>query len=359
MRDAFDTLTLAEVRRETDDAISLCFALPDSLRDRFAFRAGQYVTLRAELDGEELRRSYSLCVAPHEGELRVAVKRVADGRFSRWAHAELRPGMTLDLMAPRGSFCWPFRADARNHYLGIAAGSGITPVLSLLKAALAEEPASRFTLFYGNRHAGTIMFLEELAELKNRYMDRLAVYHFLSEEQDEEAPLFCGRLDAAKLAEVIGRLVDPARLDATFICGPAAMMDAAEAALTAAGVAPDRVLVERFTADRPSAAAVAQIDAERRAAEGHQLLLTLDGRTRRVTFDAAKGNILNAARAAGLPAPYACKAGVCATCRARVTSGDVSMAANYGLTADEVAIGYVLTCQSVPKTAEVALDFDA
>ena len=359
MSDHFHPLTIAEVRRETDDAVSLCFALPDDLRDRFAFRAGQHVTLRAEVEGEELRRNYSVCVSPHDGELRIAIKQIAGGRFSSWANRSLAAGQVIELMPPHGSFTWSFDASEARSYLGIAGGSGITPVLSLLKTALIEKPKSRFTLLYGNRHSASIMFLEELAELKNRYMDRLAVYHFLEDEFDEEAPLFNGRLDSDKLADALGRLVDPAELDAAFICGPGPMMDAAETALLAAGVAGERVLIERFTVDRPTGAQAEAAEAERLAAEGRQMMLTLDGRTRRLTFDSYLGSILDNARAAGLPAPYACKAGVCATCRAKVVSGDVTMATNYGLSPEEVANGYVLTCQAVPKTNEVTLDYDA
>jgi ring-1,2-phenylacetyl-CoA epoxidase subunit PaaE len=190
-------------------------------------------------------------------------------------------------------------------------------------------------------------------------MDRLAVYHFLEDEFDEEAPLFNGRLDREKLTQILGRLVDPVELDVAFICGPGPMMDAAEAALLLAGTSADRILVERFTVDRPTGAQAEAAEAERIAAEGRQLMLTLDGRTRRLTFDSSYGSILDNARAAGLPAPYACKAGVCATCRAKVVSGEVAMAANYGLSAEEVANGYVLTCQAVPKTNQVVLDYDA
>lgn len=317
------------------------------------------MTLRADIDGEELRRNYSICASPHEGELRVAIKRIADGRFSTWAQSGLAVGDSIDLMTPNGAFTWQFRATEARTYLGIAGGSDITPVLSLLKTALIEEPRSHFTLFYGNRHSAAIMFLEELAALKNRFMDRLAVYHFLEDELDEEAPLFNGRLDTGKLAELIGRLIDPTAAAAAFICGPGPIKDAAEAALVDAGMPADAILIERFNADRPTAAQAATIEAKRSAASGRTILLTIDGRTRRLVFDASQTSILDAARAAGLPAPYACKAGVCATCRAKVTAGQVSMAVNYGLSAEEVADGYVLTCQAVPKTEEVALDFNA
>jgi ring-1,2-phenylacetyl-CoA epoxidase subunit PaaE len=359
MTETFHALTILDARRETEDALSLRFAVPPDLGDAFRFRAGQHVTLRATVDGEELRRNYSLCVSPHDGELRVAIKRIAGGRFSSWANERLTAGVAIDLMPPHGSFTWPFEAAACRSYLGIAGGSGITPVLSLLKTALVEEPESRFTLLYGNRQSGGIMFLEELAALKNRFMDRLAVYHFLEDELDAEAPLFNGRLDRERLGELFGTLVDPKAVDAAFICGPAPMMDAAEAALGAAGVAREAILLERFTADRPSGAAAIELDRQRSEAAGRRLVIGMDGRSRRIEFDSRHGSILDNARAAGLAAPYACKAGVCATCRARLVEGEVTMAANYGLTAEELAKGYILTCQAVPKTEEVVIDYDA
>jgi ring-1,2-phenylacetyl-CoA epoxidase subunit PaaE len=359
MTEIFHALTILDARRETDDAVSLRFAVPPDLNDAFRFRAGQHVTLRATVDGEELRRNYSLCVSPHDGELRVAIKRIAGGRFSSWANEMLATGAEIELMPPHGSFTWRFDAGQRRSYLGIAGGSGITPVLSLLKTALIEEPGSRFTLLYGNRVSGGIMFLEELAALKNRYMDRLAVYHFLEDEEDAEAPLFNGRLDRERLGELLGTLVDPGSINAAFICGPGPMMDAAEAALVDAGLAPGAILLERFTADRPSGAEAIELDRQRSEASGRQLVIAMDGRSRRLAFDSKHGSILDNARAAGLAAPYACKAGVCATCRARLVKGEVVMAANYGLSAEELAKGYILTCQAVPKTEEVVLDYDA
>ncbi len=230
-------------------------------------------------------------------------------------------------------------------------------MLSLLKTALRAEPGSRFTLLYGNRSSASVMFLEELAALKNRFMSRLEVYHFL-EDEAEDVHLFNGRLDAAKVAEALTTLVDPTAVDAAFICGPGPMMTAVEDGLLAAGVPRDRVLVERFTADRPTEAQAAAERALEAGAAGLQVQLTLDGRRRTVAFDPARGSILENARAAGMPAPFACKAGVCATCRARVTAGEVRMKVNYGLSAEEVAQGYVLTCQAVPLRDGAALDYD-
>jgi ring-1,2-phenylacetyl-CoA epoxidase subunit PaaE len=354
----FHSLEVAEIVPETADAKSIRFTVPAELQPLFKFKPGQHLTLKAEIEGEEIRRNYSLCVAPEDRELKVTVKRIAGGIFSGWVNDHLQPGDRLDVMEPHGSFTWDFDASARNHYVAFAGGSGITPVISLLKTALIEEPESRFTLFYGNRDSRSVIFLEALAGLKNRFMGRLEVHHFLAEES-EDIELFNGMLDRAKCDDVLRWLVEPDEIAAFFVCGPEPMMDAAEEALRAAGVAKDRIHLERFTAGRPSAALAAQMQALQQEAQGLTLLVTLDGRKRRVPFSAEAGNILDSAREAGLPAPFACKAGVCATCRARVVSGEVEMAARYGLTDEEVAAGYVLTCQSVPKGEGVEVDYDA
>ncbi|HVU22090.1 MAG TPA: 2Fe-2S iron-sulfur cluster-binding protein, partial [Rhizomicrobium sp.] len=243
-------------------------------------------------------------------------------------------------------------------YVALAGGSGITPVLSILKTVLAENSRAHVTLLYGNRDSVSIMFLEELAGLKNRYLDRLEVYHFL-ENEAEEIELFNGRLDAEKCAEVFSSLVDPTKADAFFICGPGPMMDAAEQALLARGVEPARILIERFTTGTVSAEQLARNEALQQKAQGTQVTVTLDGRRSKIRFDAEKGNILESVQAAGLPAPYACKGGVCSTCRAKVISGTVAMKKNYGLTAEEVAQGYILTCQAVPTSGDVAVSYDA
>jgi ring-1,2-phenylacetyl-CoA epoxidase subunit PaaE len=358
MSGGFHRLKIAEVTAETADASSIRFDVPPELAETYRFRPGQHLTLRAEIGGEEVRRNYSLCVAPSEGQLKVTVKRIAGGLFSNWANHRLKPGDTLEVMPPHGSFTHDFRANARNHYVAFAGGSGITPVFSLLKTAMIEEPESRFTLFYGNRDSQSVIFLEDLAGLKNRYMGRLEVHHFLAEESEDIA-LFNGMLDRAKCGEVLTCLIDPQEVDAFFICGPGPMMDAAEEALCASGIAHDRIHLERFTADRPPEALAAQLQEMSQGAQGLAMTVTLDGRTRRVPFSAEAGNILDSARLAGLPAPFACKAGVCATCRARVVTGSVEMAARYGLTDEEIAGGYVLTCQSVPKGDGVEIDYDA
>jgi ring-1,2-phenylacetyl-CoA epoxidase subunit PaaE len=353
----FHALRIAEVRRETPDSVSVIFDLPAELAETFAFQAGQHLTVRAEIGGEEVRRNYSVCAAPGEGELRIAIKQIAEGVFSGWANRELAAGATLEAMAPHGAFTWTFDPAASRRYVAFAGGSGITPVLSLLKTALREEPNSRFTLLYGNRSTAQIMFLEELAGLKNRYMDRLEVFHFL-EDEEEDAELFNGRLDAAKVEDILAGLVRSEGIDAFFVCGPGPMMDAVETGLLARGVPRDRVLLERFITGPLSEAQAAAARRMAEAAHGRRLTVVLDGRRSKIDFDAARGSILESARAAGLPAPFACKGGVCATCRAKVIAGQVEMKANYALTDAEVAAGYVLTCQAAPVGDGVVVDYD-
>jgi ring-1,2-phenylacetyl-CoA epoxidase subunit PaaE len=357
MAEHFHSLRVAEVVPETAEANSIRLEIPPELRDKFVFKAGQHLTLRATIAGEEVRRNYSLCTAPGEQDWMFTVKRIGGGIFSNWVGDNLKVGDTIDVMPPHGSFTCEFDSARSRHLVGIAGGSGITPVMSLIKTTLRTEPGSRFTLLYGNRDSSSVIFLEALAALKDRYLDRLELYHFLdAEEQDIE--LFNGMLDRKRCEEAITLLVaDPAEVDGWFICGPGPMMDAAEGALLDRNIPKERIHIERFTADRPAEAVAREIAQLQTKAAGVTVAVTLDGRTRKVPFTA--GNILDSARASGLPAPFACKAGVCATCRAKVTSGKVEMAARYGLTDEEVADGYVLTCQSVPLGNGVAVDYDA
>ncbi|HWE07213.1 MAG TPA: 2Fe-2S iron-sulfur cluster-binding protein [Rhizomicrobium sp.] len=354
----FHSLRIAEVRRETADAVSIRFDVPGELREAFAFQAGQHLTLKAEIGGEDVRRTYSVCVSPAENEIRIAIKQMPAGKFSAWANADLRADQRIDVLPPMGRFVLPQSDETSPHYVALSGGSGITPVISILKTVLQTKPRSKFTLLYGNRDTASIMFLEELAALKNRYIDRLEVYHFL-ENEAEDIELFNGRLDRAKCEEVLSTLVDVSATDAFFICGPGPMMDAAEAALLARGFPAGRIFIERFTTSALSAEQVARNEALQQKAAGTALLVTLDGRRSRIRFDADKGNILESVQASGLPAPYACKSGVCTTCRAKILSGTVTMKKNYGLSDAELSQGYVLTCQAVPTSSEVALSYDA
>ena len=353
----FHALKVAEIVPETPEANSIRFEIPPELRNDFAFKAGQHLTLRATIDGEEVRRNYSLCTAPAEADWMVTVKRIGGGLFSNWVGDRLKPGDIVDVMVPHGSFTTEFGSANRRHLVGIAGGSGITPVVSLIKTLLREEPESRFTLLYGNRDSSSIIFLETLAALKDKHLGRFEIYHFLDQEE-QDIELFNGMLNRERLEEAISALVpDAPVVDGWFICGPGPMMDAAEAALLDRNIAKERIHIERFTADRPADAVAREMAQLQTQAEGTTVAVTLDGRTRRVPF--TEGNILDSARAAGLPAPFACKAGVCATCRAKVIKGKVEMAVHYGLTDEEVADGYVLTCQSVPLGDGVAVDYDA
>ena len=353
----FHPLKVAEIVPETAEANSIRFEIPQELRDAFAFKAGQHLTLRTTINGEEVRRNYSLCTAPAESDWMVTVKRIGGGLFSNWVGDQLKAGDTVDVMVPHGSFTTDFDAARSRHLVAIAGGSGITPVMSLVKTLLREEPNSRFTLLYGNRDSSSVIFLEALAGLKDKHLGRLEIYHFLDQEE-QDIELFNGMLNRERLDEAIAALVpDAADVDGWFICGPGPMMDAAEGALLDRNIAKERIHIERITADRPAGAVAQEMAQLQTQAEGVSVAVTLDGRTRRVPFTA--GNILDSARAAGLPAPFACKAGVCATCRAKVTKGKVEMAVHYGLTDEEVAEGYVLTCQSVPVGNGVAVDYDA
>jgi len=353
----FHPLKVAEVVPETAEANSIRFEIPPELRDAFGFKAGQHLTLRATIDGEEVRRNYSLCTAPADGDWMVTVKRIGGGIFSNWVGDQLKAGDVVEVMVPHGSFTTEFDPARSRHLVGIAGGSGITPVMSLIKTLLAGEPNSRFTLLYGNRDSSSVIFLEALAGLKDKHLGRFEIYHFLDQEE-QDIELFNGMLNRERLEEAIAALVpDAAEVDGWFICGPGPMMDAAEGALLDREIPKERIHIERFTADRPAGAVAKEMAQLQTQAEGVGVAVTLDGRTRRVPFTA--GNILDSARAAGLPAPFACKAGVCATCRAKVMKGKVEMAVHYGLTDEEVADGYVLTCQSVPLGDGVAVDYDA
>jgi len=353
MTPRFHPLRVAEIRRETPDCVSLKFEVPAEVANDFRFMQGQHIGLRAVLDGEELRRSYSVCSGCDDDELRVAVKKVAGGRFSIWVNDELKPGDAIDVLTPEGRFFTALSPAHEKHYVAFAAGSGITPVLSLIRTTLAREPRSRFTLVYGNRRMSSVMFHEALEDLKDRYLTRFALYNVFSrEEQDVE--LFNGRIDAAKVRQFLAALIPAATIDEAFVCGPASMIDEVEQALIDGGVARDHVHVERFGV--PGAASNAPID-DAEAAEA-KLTLVIDGVRREVDFHRGQHSILDAGRAAGLDLPYSCKGGMCRTCRGKLLDGQVKMAKNYALEPHEVAAGFVLTCQSYPLTERVVISYD-
>jgi ring-1,2-phenylacetyl-CoA epoxidase subunit PaaE len=352
MTPKFHRLRIREVRRETPECVSLAFDVPADLAADYRFVQGQHLNLRAVLDGEEARRSYSICSGVDDGELRVAIKKVPGGRFSVWANERLAAGDAIDVMTPEGRFFTPLDPAQAKHYVAFAAGSGITPVLSLARTALAREPRSRFTLVYGNRRLASTMFNEALCELKDRYLSRFVVYHVFSREP-QEVELFNGRIDAAKVRAFLDSLIPAAGIDEAFVCGPASMIDEVEAALAAAGVPREHVHVERFGVPGQAAAAVDDAD----AAEA-RVTLVIDGVRREIDFHRGQHSILEAGRAAGIDLPFSCKGGMCSTCRAKLLDGEVRMAKNYALEPHEVAAGFVLTCQSYPLSGRVVISFD-
>ena len=359
-RPQFHRLTIQEVRRETADAISVAFAVPEELRPDYVFSQGQFLTIKATVDGEVLRRSYSVCVPTHaytrSGELRVAIKAVTGGRFSHFANTQFKAGQTLEVMTPDGRFFTPLSATNAKHYVGFAGGSGITPLRSMIETTLAAEPLSRFTLVYGNRGIASILFAEALEQLKNRYLTRFALYHVLSDAPQEVA-LFSGLLDQAKCREFLTTLIPPATIDEAFICGPGPMMDGAEAALKAAGVDAAKIHIERFGTPLPFGVAPAAAVPAKDDAPTAEVHIIIDGNTRVLQMPPGVA-ILDQALKSGADLPFACKAGVCCTCRAKVLEGSVRMEKNYTLEANEVAQGYVLTCQARPTTAKVVVSFD-
>jgi len=347
----FHELTVTDVRKTIRDAVVVSLAPKTG---DFSFIQGQYLTFRRDFDGTEIRRSYSICTGRDEGKLQVGIKKVAGGAFSTWANDMLRPGMTLEAMPPMGNFHVPLAPDASRHYLGFAGGSGITPVLSILKTVLAEEPDARFTLVYANRGVNTIMFREEIEDLKNLHMGRLTVIHVL-EDDSQEIDLFRGRVDGAKCAALFAGWIDIGSVDTAFICGPEPMMEAIAEALKAHGMPEDAIKYELFASAQPGR--LAQVAAASEVTETGQLTVILDGAGQQVDLP-PRTTLLDAALDGTIRAPYACKAGVCSTCKCRVVKGEVEMIANHALEDYEVRAGFVLSCQAIPLTEDVTIDYD-
>ncbi|WP_425041584.1 2Fe-2S iron-sulfur cluster-binding protein [Primorskyibacter sp. S187A] len=350
----FHPLTVTDVRKTTKDAVVVTLQPED--KAAFDFIQGQYLTFRRDFDGTELRRSYSICAGVGEGHLQVGIKRVEGGAFSSWANESLAPGMVLEAMPPMGNFHAPIQPDAARSYLAFAGGSGITPVLSLMKTLLKAEPQSRFTLVYANRAPGTIMFREELEALKNAHMGRVTLVHVL-ESGMEEMELFSGRVDGAKCAALFESWIDIASVDLAFICGPEPMMLAIAQALRDHGLSDDQIKFELFGSNQPGRLKQAAIRAAAPDARMTQVQMTLEGTTH--SFKIAKDQtVLDGALAASLDAPFACKAGVCSTCRCRVVEGEVEMMQNHALEDGEITRGYALACQSLPLTDRVVVEFE-
>jgi ring-1,2-phenylacetyl-CoA epoxidase subunit PaaE len=355
-RPVFHPLPVAAVERLTDDAVAVTFAVPAELRGAFAFRAGQHLTVRRP--GGDERRSYSICSTPAEladaGRLRIGVKEIPGGAFSTFAGRELSVGDTVEVLPPLGTFTTAVDPRRSRRYAAVVAGSGVTPVLSLVATVLATEPTSTFTLVYGNRHARSVMFAEELADLKDRYRTRLHLVHVLSREPGE-SPLLSGRIDADRLGRLLDTLVPAEAVDEWFLCGPYGMVVDAQRVLADRGVPKDAVRTELFHVDQPPEPPRRPEDV---AGAGAEVTILLDGRASSFTMG-RQDRVLDAALKVRGELPYACKGGVCSTCRAKVVEGSVEMARNYALEPDEVAAGYVLTCQSSPTSDRLVVDYDA
>ncbi len=357
MTPKFHTLTVRDVRRETADCVSIALDVPEALRENYEFIPGQYLTLKTEIDGEEVRRSYSICTSPIDNELRVAVKKVEGGRFSTFANEVLAAGDHLDVMTPMGNFHTLLNPDHHKHYVAFAAGSGITPIMSIMKSVLRLEPQSQFTLFYGNRGADSVIFLETIEGLKNEYLGQLRVHHVLSREISD-SELLSGRITKDKCNAFFNLLLDVDEVDEFFICGPQEMNEDIRDLLLERGVDRRKVHLELFTTGIAHKGKKRQVRKEAPDIEA-QIQITLDGNTFEFPLHAGGDSILDAALKAGADLPFACKGGVCSTCRAKLESGQVDMDVNYALEPDEVEAGYILTCQAHPKTERVAVNFDA
>jgi ring-1,2-phenylacetyl-CoA epoxidase subunit PaaE len=354
----FHRLTIREVRRETPECVSIAFDLPTGEQGA-EFRhwtAGQYLTLEANVQGELLRRSYSICSAPHENELRIAVKKVVDGKFSTFANEQLKAGDTIEVMPPQGRFGLPEPSNPAPIYVAFAAGSGITPIIALIKSALQTHPNSRFVLVYGNRSFDHIIFRDQLEYLKNKYPSRISVHHILSRESTG-SDLNYGHIDAAKCRQFARFFFQPDRVECYFLCGPEAMILNLKDELSTLGVELKRIKFELFGTGTVTRAKV--VTATTTNGFDADITVIQDGAPFEFKLPAeSTSSLLDAAMRAGADLPYACKGGVCSTCKARVLEGKISMAVNYGLEPDEIAAGYVLTCQARPETQKVVLSFD-
>ncbi len=358
----FQELAVKRVSPEAAGAVAITFAIPDTERERFAFEPGQFLTLRATIDGQDVRRNYSIS-SPRsrlakDGELEIGIRPVEGGLFSNWATRAVKAGDTLQVMPPDGRFV--VKKKRALHRVGFAAGSGITPILSIAASTLEEQPDSKFTLIYGNRRMSTVMFNEELQDLKDRYRDRLTMIHILS-RQAQEVDLLQGRIDAAKVRAIIDALLPVGSMDEVFICGPDEMITATEGALREAGVAADRIRTERFTVNLPAGAqpvgASSSAEAAAAATKDITMVLVLDGKEHEIAIGPDE-HLLDAGLNAGLDLPFSCKAGVCCTCRAKVQEGEVVMDKNFTLEGAEVEQGYVLSCQARATTKRLKISFD-
>lgn len=351
----YHALTVCAKTRETSDSVRIALAVPDELREEFAFSAGQHLPVQIEVEGKKIRRTYSICSKPGEWPLEIGVRVQPGGRFSEFAANELNVGDPLAVMPPNGQFHVEIDAANRKFYLGFAAGSGITPILSIIASVLQDEPLSRFALFYGNRKQGTTMFIDDLYALKNRFPERLLL-HFLFSQEDQEFEIARGRLDDARVRELFKCFCSGTAPAEAFVCGPDTMIKTVTNTLADLGLPEDCIHAERFGARKKSA--VAPVATDLQPSDITAVTVIMDGHKK--SFDMPRGgaNIVDAAAEQGIELPYSCKGGVCATCRTFVREGEVTMATNYGLEPWEVDKGFVLACQCVPVSDKLLLDYD-
>jgi len=347
----FHPLTIKDIQRETNDAVIVTFSIPAPLIAEFKFNPGQYLTLKSIIDNEELRRCYSICSSYNDQDLSIGIKEIPDGRFSQYANQQLKVGDTIDVMSPQGKFGFEPKKRTKKQYLGIAIGSGITPIISMLKSTLEEQPESQFTLLYGNKTLSSTMFKQALSDYKNRFADRLQLVYLFSRESNE-AKLLNGRLDAQKLQELGHSFFDWSQFDACYMCGPEEMLAPSYEALSAGGMSKENFNVERFNSSKIAHKKV-ESDVQK-----SDITIKRDGRIMSIEMTNNDDSLLDAALRQGADLPHACKGGVCATCICKVTSGSVEMTVNYSLEEEQVNKGYVLSCQAVATSNEVTIDFD-
>lgn len=353
----FFPLQIKEVRPETWECVSVSFDVPDSLREQFQYTQGQYLTLRTTLQGEEVRRSYSLCSSPLDNEWRVAIKRLPGGKFSTWANEHLKAGDTIEVMPPQGRFFCELDPAMDSDYVLFASGSGITPIMGTLKTILKKQPKASVQLFYGNKDSESIIFREELEDLKNKHLGRFTVHYILS-RQDQESDWFNGRLDNEKLQHYARIFFDPKEVDGFFICGPQPMLLSLREGLLNMGVDKSKVHVELFNAYVESNRKQEAEWEKTYQGKAAKVDVIVDGKSTSFMLPYGGKTILDGALGKGADLPFACKGGVCCTCKAKLLEGEVQMTVNYGLEEDEVANGYILTCQSHPRTDRLVVDFD-
>ncbi len=352
----FELLVISDIRKETKDCVSIAFDIPSAIKNKFQFTQGQHLTLKAFINGQEIRRSYSICSSPFDHEIRVAIKKVPNGIFSSYANDILRKGDSIEVMPPSGKFFTQLNASTANHYLAFAAGSGITPIFSIIKTTLLTEPNSEFTLVYGNKTRHSIIFKEALEALKNKFMGRLSIVYILSREKTD-APILFGRIDAEKCKALCHLLIDPKNAASIFLCGPETMIFDVKNTLVQLGVDEKKIHFELFAAGKINKKIVPTIVNLNNTALS-TISIKQDGIAVEFKMSFEGESILEAALKSGADLPFACKGGVCCTCKAKLLEGEVDMDVHYGLEQEEIEQGFILTCQSHPKTEHVVIDFD-